>query len=179
MADIYIDDAGRVTIRYAPDSIYAGYTAVERDAADRMEAEFNHETRLHLASLVHTNHVRVSSDASLARLAKHYRRQLEDIADGSLSGGEGRARLVRAQLHDVEREQGYRSRLADSWLAGEGGTHCYGAFEARGGLGAVLYHGATPPTYYLAAMLDWRNWKRGLPHVLAWGEERGRTEQEG
>jgi hypothetical protein len=32
----------------------------------------------------------------------------------------------------------------------------------------VVHHGATPPSYHLAVMLDHTNWTRGLPHALAW-----------
>lgn len=153
---------------FSSDSAYAAWSADERSAADRAEVRFNADQRRHLAGQVSTAYVRVAADDNLRNLARTCRRQLEDIASGDLSGGEPRARLICAMLTDIEREQECRQALAQSWLAREDGTHCYSAYEARGGLGAVLRHGAVPPTYHLAAILDRLNWQRGLPHVLAW-----------
>jgi hypothetical protein len=154
---------------YSPDSVYAEWSQDERAAADRMEDLFNQGERVALAERVHTQYVRVAPDASLVNLAISYRRQIEDISSGQLTGGPARPRLVRAKLADVEREQQYRTALAQSWLATGGGTHCYSAYVSRGGLEAVARHGAPAPSYQLAMQLDRLNYRRGLPHVLAWG----------
>lgn len=155
-----------VALPATPDSVYAGWTADERAAVDRLEARYNAELRCQLGELVHTQYARVAPDASLTRLAVVYRRQLEDIGRGDLAGGAERARLVRVKLRDINREREMRAVLAESWLAAESGTHCYTAFMARGGLTAVAGHGAPPPTYHLARILDRVNQERGLPHVL-------------
>lgn len=154
--------------RFAPDSIYAEWSTEERAAADRAEDRHNSEVRCQMAEKVGTNYVSVTGDDSLRSLAITYRRQLEDIGSGNLTGGEPRARVVRARLKDVEREQEFRAAMAGSWLAATDGTHSYTAFVARGGLAAVRDYGATPASYRLAALLDWTNWKRGQPHVLDW-----------
>jgi hypothetical protein len=154
---------------FSPESVYAAWSDDERVAADRIEEKYNQERRCQLAELVGTSYVRVAPDESLRHLATVYRGELEDIDRAHLCGGAARARVARAKLVDVEREQEARAALADSWLANEDGTHCYTAFVSRGGLDAVLHHGATPPSYHLAAMLDRLNWERGFPHVLAWG----------
>ncbi len=68
----------------------------------------------------------------------------------------------------MEREQEFRAALAHSWLAIEYGTHSLTAFEARGGLAAVLEHDAPAPSYDLAVLLDRQQFLRGLPCVLDW-----------
>lgn len=150
-----------------PDSVYASWSDDQRAAADRMEERYNHDVRLQLAELVHTNYVSVASDDSLQRLAVLYRRQLTDIDLGVLVGGPARACMVRAKISDIEREQQCRSALAECWLASEDGTHCYTAFVSRGGLAAVAHHDAPAPTYHLARILDHANRAQGLPCVMA------------
>jgi hypothetical protein len=162
-----------MTKAFSPDSVYATWSEDERAAADRVEDKYNHELRCQLAEQVGTQYVRLAPDESLRHLATVYGRELEDIESGELCGGAARARVVRAKLADIEREQECRSALAESWLASEDGTHCYTGFVSRGGLDAVLHHGATRPTYHLAAMLDRLNWERGQPHVLVWGAAGG------
>ena len=163
---------------FAPDSVYATRTAGWRAAADRMEAEFNSQRNGERARLAAAqgHPIRFAPDSSLRRLATRYQRDLEDVEAGDLAGGGERARMLKAQLRDIEREQAVRAALAHSWRAREGGTHCRSAFQGRGGLRAVLEDHASPPSYQLAAQLDWEHWKRGLPCVLAWSE---RSPQEG
>jgi hypothetical protein len=156
------------TSSFSPDSLYAAWSVEERVAADRAEEEFNRNRRCQLAELVHTNAIGVLADDSLHRLGTVYGRQHQDVAAGDLPGGASRARLLEARLAAIARERDSRAALARSWLATEDGTHCYTAFVARGGLDAVFSHGAPPPSNHLAAMLDWLNWRRGGPHVLAW-----------
>jgi hypothetical protein len=155
---------------HAPDSVYATHTAGWRAAADRIEAEFNSQRNGERARLeaAQGHPIRFAPDASLRRLATRYRRDLEDVEAGDLAGGGERAQMLEARLHDIEREQAVRAALANSWRAREDGTHSYSAFQGRGGLRAVLEDGATPPSYQLAAELDWEHWKRGLPCVLTW-----------
>lgn len=157
------------TAGFSPTSIYATWTSDQRAAADRAEADFNRAQRCgRLAELVHTAYIRVATDDSVRRLATQYRLELEGIQSGDLAGGRQRARQTRIRLTDVEREQQIRAALAESWLAREDGTHCYTAYEARGGLEAVAYYGAPAPSYELAVQLDRLNWRCGLPHVLTW-----------
>lgn len=155
---------------FAPDSVYATRTSCWRAAADRMETEFNSQRNGERARLEaeQSHPIRFASDALLRRLATRYRRDLEDVEAGGLTGGSYRTRMLKAQLRDIECEQAVRAALAKSWLAREDGTHSYSAFQGRGGLRGVLKEGATPPSYQLAAQLDWEHWKRGLPCVLVW-----------
>lgn len=182
---------------HAPDSVYAEWTADERAASDRMEGDFNATRRAILASAdlmrrsdpvkqpkdtgplyISGPTVRGHSDDMLQRAAKRMRRQLEDIAEGDHTlpakgprGVKARVRFLNVVLRDIEREQEFRAALAYSWLAAEDGTHCYTAYQARGGLDAVLNHGAPPASYDLAVTLDWELWRRGGLHVLAWKDE--------
>lgn len=154
---------------YAPDSIYAGWSAVERDVADRMEEADNAETDRLLAERVGTDYIGVAGDASLADLTVTYRRQLADLDRAAAAASSpGRRRRIEDQIRRIECEQAARAALAATWLAREDGTHCYPMFHARGGLPAVAHHGARPPSYRLAAFLDRLNWQRGLPHILTW-----------
>jgi len=91
--------------------------------------------RQHADSTITVGHL---TDASLRRLAKGYRRDLEDIADGDQP--RGRERVVRAWLRDVEGEQRLRAALRTSWLAREDGTDSYTDFIGgrRAGRGRVL-----------------------------------------
>jgi hypothetical protein len=157
------------TFGFSADSAYATWCAGERDASDRMEALYNHDRRCVIADTA-GHPITTQPDGLLRSLAKTYRRRLEDHEDGSHVLAKGHLRVVRVKLRDVEREQTYRAALAESWLAAEGGTHCYSAFQARGGLGAVLHDGAIPPTYELARLLDLAHWKQGFLHVLDWGK---------
>jgi hypothetical protein len=155
---------------FAPDSVHAEMTAEQREIADRVEADYNMQRGAELALAAeragHT--VRFATDDSLRRLGKLYRRELEDIDDGTLA--KGRRPITAARLRDVEREQAFRAALAATWQAAEDGTHSYTGYASRGGLSAVLYHGARPPSYLLAVQLDRANWSAGEPHVLEWGE---------
>lgn len=160
---------------YSPDSVYAEQSAEEREITDRMEAESNDRQSTTLAVADEQAHhpVRNGNDDSLRRSAKRLKRELEDLADGELADSSTgyRRRKVEAELNDVETEQAIRATLAETWQASEDGTHSYTDFQGRGGLSAVLHHGATPPSYYLAALLDWEQFKLGKLHVLGWGEE--------
>jgi hypothetical protein len=162
---------------FAPDSVYATYTAEWRAAADHMEAEFNGQRNVERARLAagQGHPIRCASDASLRRLATRCRRDLEDVGTGDLAGAAERAQMLEAQLHDVECEQAARAALAESWRAREDGTHSYSAFQGRGGLRAVLEDGAAPPSYELAALLDWEHWTLGRPCVLAWRDHEAGT----
>lgn len=158
---------------FAPDSIYAEWTTEEREASDRMEAVYNHERHLEALDRFgpHTKHwLRFTPDDSLRSAAKRHRREIEDIEDGTLADdAKGRRlRLTRARLHDVECEQEFRQTLAETWQAREDGTHSITGYHARGGLDAVLNHGATPPSYPLAILLDYTNSLRGEPTVFEW-----------
>jgi len=159
-----------MSAQYTPDCAYATWTRTMRRASDRMEADYNDNARVVLARRDETqgHTVHGQPDDSLRRLATIFRRELEDIAEGALP--RARRPLAEARLRDVERESEFRRALAESWLAAESGTHCYSAFDARGGLEAVLNHGAPPPSYSLAVTLDWELMRRGEVHVLAWGE---------
>lgn len=108
------------------------------------------------------------ADDSLRRLAKHFRRELEDIADGDLARPE---RVVRAELHDVEVEADLREALRETWRAEEFGTDSYTDYIARGGHGAVLCCHGLRPSYRLALTLDRGNYELGGGHCLAWGHE--------
>jgi len=160
---------------FAPDSVYAEYSADERGAADRMEVEAN-DRRAHLLALKaeKENHsVHGLPDSSLRRLAKEYHRELEDLADGDLGDDSKtgrRTKLAEAKLADVEAEQAFRAVLSESWGAAEDGTHSYTSYMARGGLPATIHHGAPAPSYDLAQKLDFEHFKLGRPHVLAWRE---------
>jgi hypothetical protein len=160
---------------FAPDSVYAEYSAEEREIVDRQEDESNHRHATTLALRDEKEHftVRGMTDDGLRRLLKTYRRELEDVEDGDLADSKTghRARILKAKIKDIQREQDWRAALAESWMATWEGTHSVTGYAARGGLDAVVNHGATPPSYDLAARLDWRNWKHGLPHVLAWKDE--------
>lgn len=155
---------------YAPGSVYSAWTSEQQAAAGRIEVEVNHRRRARLAlGFSDAGHpIRGLTDAGLRRLAKHHRRDIEDIVSGDLVGGSRRRRLAAVELRDVEREQEFRAVLAECWLAREDGTHSYTMFHARGGLLAVLDHGAPPPSYELAVMLDRDMWRHGQPCVLAW-----------
>jgi hypothetical protein len=160
---------------FAPDSVYAEYTAEEREISDRMEVESNdHRAWVLAVKAERENHsVHGAPDASLRHLAKLYRRELEDLADGDLlddSKTGRRTKLAEAKLADVEAEQAFRAVLAESWGAAEDGTHSYTSYMARGGLPAAVHHGATAPSYDLAQKLDLEHFKLGRPHVLAWEE---------
>jgi hypothetical protein len=157
---------------FSPSSIYASWSAAEQLASDRTEEQYNQGMRCRLAEQVGARYVAVAPDDSLQNLATVYDREREDIGRGDLCGDKHRAHVVALKLGDLEREQGCRAALAQSWLASEDGTHCYTAYVARGGLDAVHNYGARRPSYQLAAMLDRLNWRRGLPHVLAWDAER-------
>jgi hypothetical protein len=177
-AALPVYDAG-IVLDTSLDSVYADWSDEERAAADDMEERYNAGVRCEIAELVHTQYTRVAPDESLRRLATLYRRELEDLDCGDLIGGPARSRLARAKLTDVEREQQLRAALAATWQASETGTHCYSAYASRGGLAAVVYHGATPPSYRLAAMLDHANWARGLPHALTWTPRREASRAKG
>jgi len=153
---------------YAPDSVYASWDEEERASADRMERVKNNRER-HILALRDANDghpVTGGDDEMLRRLAKKYRRDLEDIAAGDLNPG--RKAVISARLRDIEREQELRATLRECWLADENGTHCRSTFEARGGLAAVIDHGAPGPTYELAMFLDQERQARGLTHVFEW-----------
>jgi len=152
----------------APDSVYASWSRAERAASDRIEAERNQQDRTALArrDAAEGHPISLAPDDSLRRLAKAYRRDLEDIADGDLHPG--RKAVITARLRDIEREQDFRATLRECWLAAEDGTHSYTAFHARGGLEAVLDHGAPAPSYQLAMRLDQERQARGLTHVFEW-----------
>lgn len=155
---------------FAPDSSYATWTPAQRAASARMEDQFNSNRARDLAlrdeKLGHT--VRGMTDDMLRRLAITYARTIEDIEAGDEHGTPARVRMIKAQIRDIEREQAFRGALAESWLASEDGTHCYSSFQARGGLAAVLNHGAPAPTYDLAVLLDCERHLRGLSTVLDW-----------
>lgn len=153
---------------HCPDSTYAAWTKLRREAADRLERQYNDEIRRQRAEQAPSNHIPLVGDDSLRQFNTQFRRQLEDIASGDLPGGEKRARVVRGKLARIGLEQNSRTALAESWLAHEDGTDDYSMFEARGGLKAVRDHGATAPTFQLAARLDRLNFDRGMPHVLQW-----------
>lgn len=169
---------------YAADSVYASYTKREREASDRMETVYNHERGLEVHTITGTgrekgshfgrNPLRFMSNDSLRSLAKAYAREVEDIEDGDLRDDAkgSRLRLAQARLRDVERESEFRIALAETWQASEKGTHSISAFEARGGLKAVVEDGATPPSYALAVLLDYSNFRHGEPTVLEWPEEK-------
>jgi hypothetical protein len=164
------------TSSFAPDSVYATYTPKQVAICDRMEAEFNSQQRTQRArNDEHAYHpVHRGTDDSLRRSAKRIRRQLEDIADGELNDNKSgsRRRMLEAQLRDIETEQEVREALAETWQAAERGTECYTAFKGRGGLEAVVNHGATPPSYELAKLMDWEHFKTGRVYVLAWEESK-------
>lgn len=162
-------------VGFAPDSAYATWTAEQREISDRMEADYNMEASARLGLIAGDRGHPITAttdcpDGMLRRLVKQYRRNLEDVDDGSLHGGRSRARMLRAQIADIEREQERRAVLAECWQASETGTHSYSDFQGRGGLLAVVDHGARPPSYELAVLLDWEHWKLGLEHVLAWDD---------
>lgn len=168
---------------YAADSVYASYTRREREASDRMEAVYNHERSLEVYAITGSgrregspfsqNPLRFMDGDSLRRLAKTYAREVEDIEAGDLNDAKGRRlKLTKARLHDVEHEREFRSVLAETWQASDEGTHSISAFEARGGLKAVVEDGATPPSCALAVLLDYRNFRHGEPTVLEWPEEK-------
>lgn len=155
---------------FAPDSVYAEWTKAQREAADRVEAASNAQRRCILAQAdAAAGHpVTGQPDDSLRRLAVVYRRELEDVLAGDVPGGERRSQLLRAKLHDIACEQEFRAALAESWLADEDGTHSYTAFQARGGLQAVVENSAPAPSYDLALLLDREHFLRGLPTVMEW-----------
>jgi len=159
---------------FAPDSIYAEWSVGEREASDRMEAVYNHERHLeaHERFGPHTKHwLRFQPDDSLRRSAVRLVREIEDIEAGDLPDAKGkRLRLAQARLRDVNAEREFRQVLAETWQASEQGTHSITGYHARGGLGAVLHHKATPPSYALAVMLDHLNSLRGEPTVLDWSK---------
>ena len=172
-------------VGFAPDSIYAEWSAEEREASDRMEAVYNHERDLEVhgplaVSLTEApppshfakNPLRFTPDDSLRRLAKGYVREIEDIEIGDLpDDAKGRRfRAATTRLDDIECEQEFRQVLAETWQASENGTHSITCFHARGGLEAVVHHGATPPSYPLAVLLDYTNFLRDEPTVFDWPE---------
>ncbi|MGH2761410.1 MAG: hypothetical protein ACRDLD_02330 [Thermoleophilaceae bacterium] len=156
---------------FAPDSVYATWSAGQREAAGRMEARFNSQrhTQLALADEALGHPVTGYADDMLRRAVKRLRRDLEDIADGDLPAAKGS--FVRAKLNDVQIEVDRREALAERWAASEEGTHSYSAFRGRGGLLAVREDRATAPSYPLAQLLDWEAWKRGGEFVLNWGTD--------
>lgn len=160
-------------VGFAPESVYAEWTTAQREASDRMEAEANSRQSAVLArrDAADGHTVRGMADDSLRRMAVRLRRDLEDIEAGDQPAA--KRAVTTARLRDVEGEQAIRGALAECWLASEDGTHCYTGFMARGGLGAVLDHGAVPASYWLAETLDWRNWRQGKAHVLAWSSADG------
>lgn len=153
---------------FAPDSVYATWSAGQRAAADRMEAQFNsrRSTVIETRAQALAHPVPSWPDDILRRTAKRLRRSLEDIADGDES--EGKRPLVMAQLRDVEAEQERRAALTEYWAASGDGTHCYSAFQGRGGVLAVREDRAVPPSYDLAHLLDWEAWRRGAECALDW-----------
>ncbi len=157
---------------FAPDSVYAELSAEERAISDRLEDEHNHRwaTTLELRSQNEGFSIKGLRDDALRRLAKQYRRQIEDIDDGDLNDSKTgyRRRMVAAKLADIEAEQEFRAALAESWLAADHGTHSYTGYAGRGGLKAVVENGAEPPSYWLAAKLDRRNFDQGEPSVFEW-----------
>lgn len=155
---------------FSPDSAYASWSQEERESSDRMEAYFQGQRRTILAQAeANAGHpISYRPDESLRRLAKTWRRELEDVQCGDRNGGKRREALLKARLRDIEAEQDVRAALRESWLASEDGTHSYTGFMGRGGLAAVRDHGATPPSYPLAEQLDYLNHMRGLPTVLEW-----------
>ncbi|HUB99618.1 MAG TPA: hypothetical protein VMS11_07335 [Solirubrobacterales bacterium] len=159
---------------YAPDSVYAECTTDEQEISDRIEREANlrHATMLAVRDERRHHTVRGCTDDGLRHLLKTYRRELEDVEDGDLPDSKTghRARVLKAKIADIEGEQEWRAALAETWQAAGNGTHSITGYLARGGLAAVIDHGAPPPSYDLASRLDWRNWKEGRPHVLAWKE---------
>jgi len=158
---------------FAPDSVYAEYSTEEREIADHMEVESNdHRAWVLALGAEKENHsVHGLPDASLRHLAKAYRRELEDLADGDLQDDSKtgrRTKFAEVKLRDVEAEQEFRRVLAESWGAAEDGTHSYTSYMARGGLLAATHHGAIACSYDLAEKLDYEHFKLGRPHVLAW-----------
>ena len=164
-----------IPVGFAPDSPYASWTKKFREASDRMEAVYNHERHLEALDRFgpHTKHwLRFTPDDSLRSAAKRHRRAIEDIEAGDLTDdAKGRRlRLTRARLHDVECEQEFRQTLTETWQAREDGTHSITGYHGRGGLDAVINHGATPPSYPLAVLLDRLNSLRGEPTVFDWSK---------
>lgn len=167
-------------VGYSPSSYYAECSEEEREICERIEAVHNHERHLETLERFgpHTEHwLRFKDDDSVRREAKRLTRQIEDIEDGDLpnpSGRGGRKNIhnrlsfLQARLRAVEAEQQFRQTLRDTWQASERGTHSMTGYHARGGLAAVLEHGAPPPSYPLAVLLDHANWLRGEPSVLQW-----------
>lgn len=167
---------------FAPDSVYAEWTLEQREISDRMEADYNRQANAHLALVAaeRGHPITVTTDcpdSMLRSLSKTYWRELEDLSDLQLAESTAanrsrkrvtRERALQIRIADIEREQYRRSVLAECWQAREDGTHCYSDFAARGGLLAVIDHGARPPSYELAVLLDWEQWKLGEYCVLAW-----------
>lgn len=120
----------------------------------------------HAGSPITVGHL---TDASLRRLAKRYRRALEDIADGDQAPG--REHAVRGWLRDVESEQQLRAVLRESWLAREDGTDSYTDFISAGGLATVERCHGLAPSYSLAVFLDRWMFLLACEHVLAWPDE--------
>jgi len=139
---------------------------LEREQLRHRSVLVRDATGLARRSAAEAHPIGLARDDSLRRLAKAYRRDLEDIADGDLHPG--RKAVIAARLRDIEREQDFRATLRECWLAAEDGTHSYTAFDARGGLEAVLNHGASAPSYQLAMRLDQERQARGLTHVFEW-----------
>jgi protocatechuate 3,4-dioxygenase beta subunit len=167
--------ASATAIGFAPESVHAELTDEQREISARMEREFNSRESTRFAREdEHAYHpVHRGTDDMLRKSAKRIRRQLEDIAEGELHDTKtgSRRRMLEAQLHDIEVEQEIRAALRETWQADEKGTHSYTDFKGRGGLAAVIDHGATPPSYHLAKLLDWEHFERGLAHVLDWGAD--------
>ena len=164
--------ATQESLGYAPDSVHAELSDEERAISERLEDEHNHRhaTILELRSQNEGFSIKGLRDDALRRLAKQHRRQIEDIDDGDLDDSKTgyRRRMVAAKLADIEAEQEYRAALAESWLAADHGTHSFTGFASRGALTAVAEFDAIPPSYWLAALLDRRNFELGEPSVFEW-----------
>lgn len=154
---------------FAPDSPYARLNTIERTTLEAAECEHNMRAAAVaiLAGQTRGGTVRRMSDRMLTIL---HRRASHKIESALKEGDARRARLLRARQRDLACEMAMRHALAEAWLAVEDGTCSYVAFQARGGLAAVAEHGATPPSYQLAILLDFEAHRRGLSCTLAWGD---------
>ncbi len=97
------------------------------------------------------------TDGSLRRLAKRYRREIEDIDDGDSRAPE---RQMRLKLRDIEREQEVRKALTERWNACDDGVEGSGGWSPE----------RPRPSYGLAVNLDQEAFVREGPAkaVLNW-----------
>lgn len=107
------------------------------------------------------------TDQGYERVARDYRRNLEDIELGEPVGMP--EKIIRSRLATVEQIIETRDALAELWGAADFGTCSTADFEIDPATGVRTRLTDKGPSYGLACLFDYERHLRGESTVLAWG----------